>query len=34
MGQTGMCYDRWLSDLTGKNIGLMKRMQDKVTEVN
>ncbi|XP_072412122.1 general transcription factor II-I repeat domain-containing protein 2A-like [Chiloscyllium punctatum] len=34
MGQAGGCDNGWLSKSNGKNIGLLKRMQDKVTEID
>lgn len=34
MGQSGRCNNRWLFKSDWKNVGLLKRMQDKVTEIN
>ncbi|XP_072447368.1 general transcription factor II-I repeat domain-containing protein 2A-like [Chiloscyllium punctatum] len=34
MGQAGGCDNGWFPNLTGKNVGLLKRMQDKVTEID
>jgi len=34
MGQAGGHDNGWLSKSDGENVGLLKRMQDKVTEIN